>query len=800
MRTGGAYGILIRLRRILALIYRGLDVAWTFLRDVITALHPARFCVLGVLAVSVVLAVNDQAGDALIAVGEDGVTGRQAVLLMLATTAFAILVWAWARLGANLRFGVGRLASEWRTLVDYRRRFPARSHARRPFHHAKRRVRMILVIRTQAPRVLAALTFVAVSQGLLLASASANEAFGDTAATLKRLALIWLPAIAVATLLALIQRRAVSRFLARRLKAVAAAPNVANALNTAPRAAAGVARSGTLPRRHWTLLVIVSAALLGLAVAAAAAPVAVGDRLGSVAVFFLIAGGLVTAGSLLTFLSRRSGLPVVVAVAFLIVVLSGLPSHHVVRLVESSGTAADPIIARPAAVPMVETWMREVVQCDRAPQHGQFGDTVPLIVVATAGGGSRAAYWTVTVLGHLRDRVPSVSDHILAISGVSGGALGAAVFRALETASRSDAFHGSFATHGQRIIAHDFLAPTLAALFTRDLGQRLFRLPVLDRGAVIESAWEAAWRNVRGAEDDRFAGPFLDLWTGGGEPPWPALFLNGTVVETGDRIVVSNLDVAASGVRALDALALLNADMPVSTAVNNSARFPYVGPAARYAVPGTAPYFTDLGLRPAGHSPADQEPTRRRFASLRVVDGGYFENFGATTALEFLRAVRATTERCAHRRIVPVVIEITSDPAAEASSDPVSALGGLVPQIRAIPGTALATRNAHGLLALDALRRYVLDDAGGEYLRFRMCPASAGTTGNTTTPPLGWVLSRAAQAAIDKDLAEDPTNPRPSDCNAADLCRLLCLLKTAGIRHAVSKPLATGACPCLAAD
>ncbi len=800
MRTGGTYGILIRLRRVLALLYRGIDTAWMVVRDFVTALHPARFCVLGVLSVTVVLAVNDQAGDALVAVGEDGVAGRQAVLLLLATTAFAILVWAWARLGSNLRFGVAPLASEWRTLLDYRRRFPARFHARRPSHHAKRRVRMILVIRAQAPRVLAGLSFAAVSGALLLAAGSADDAFDNTAATLKQLALIWLPALGGLTVLALIKRRTISLFLARRLTVLGAAPSLAGALKTAPTAGADVGRSATLPRRRWLLLVLMSLGLLGLAVAAAAAPVAVGDRLGSVAVFFLIAGGLVTAGSLLTFLSRQSGLPVVFAMAFLIVVLSALPSHHVVRVVEQNDAAVEAIPARPAAVPVVETWMRQVARCDQPVDPGEPAEAVPLIVVATAGGGSRAAYWTVTLLGHLRDRVPSVSDHILAISGVSGGALGGTVFRALETAARADAFHGSFAARGQRIIAHDFLAPTLAALFTRDLGQRVFRLPVPDRGTVIESAWEAAWRNEMGAEDDRFASPFLDLWKNEGNTPWPALFLNGTVVETGDRIVVSNLDVAASGVRALDALALLNADVPVSTAVNNSARFPYVGPAARYTAAGETPYETDLGLRPAGHGASDRAPVPRRFDSLRVVDGGYFENFGATTALEFLRAVRTTTEGCTHRRILPVVIEITSDPAIEAPREAITALDGMIPQVRAIPGTALAARNAHGLLALDALRRHVLDEVGGEYLRFRMCPASAGGTLNATTPPLGWVLSRAAQAAIDKNLAEDPTDPHHERCNAADLCRLLCLLKTAGLRSAVSKPLATGSCPCLIED
>ena len=55
---------------------------------------------------------------------------------------------------------------------------------------------------------------------------------------------------------------------------------------------------------------------------------------------------------------------------------------------------------------------------------------------------------------------------------------------------------------------------------------------------------------------------------------------------------------------------------------------------------------------------------------------------------------------------------------------------------------------------LDDLRRYALDEAGGEYIRMRICPAEIGDAAEAPTrPPLGWVLSRAAQREIDNDLA-----------------------------------------------
>ncbi len=41
-----------------------------------------------------------------------------------------------------------------------------------------------------------------------------------------------------------------------------------------------------------------------------------------------------------------------------------------------------------------------------------------MIVVATEGGGIRAAYWTATVLSELHDRVPGFAEHCFAIGWV----------------------------------------------------------------------------------------------------------------------------------------------------------------------------------------------------------------------------------------------------------------------------------------------------------------------------------------------------------------------------------------------
>ena len=94
--------------------------------------------------------------------------------------------------------------------------------------------------------------------------------------------------------------------------------------------------------------------------------------------------------------------------------------------------------------------------------------------------------------------------------------------------------------------------------------------------------------------NDRFADSFVALW----EPApahreWmPSLFLNGTSVEKGNRIITSNLrltnifldaDAAAEKLATQKTPATKAAcNIPVSTAALMSARFTYVSPAGRF--------------------------------------------------------------------------------------------------------------------------------------------------------------------------------------------------------------------------
>lgn len=310
----------------------------------------------------------------------------------------------------------------------------------------------------------------------------------------------------------------------------------------------------------------------------------------------------------------------------------------------------------------------------------------PLIMVATAGGASRAGYWTSLVLGELAARERHFAERTFLISGVSGGALGATVFRSLvEEDRRAVGGRGSpFLVDGVRqsmsFLESDFLSPALGVGMYVDLPMGAVSFLTrpgwpIDRAAALEMAWEQAWRDSAAPGTSRrfdWSDGFTKTFRAA-DRNWPILALNGTSVVKGKRIITSNaeLQVSDSGGNLASSRTLshpetryetfrfLNADIPISTAVTMSARFPFISPTGglRRPDPGGA---TLVG---------------------RVTDGGLFENFGAATTDEIARYLggriseaQTTDAGFTSRPTLPFVIVISSDP----SLDPILASESIV--------------------------------------------------------------------------------------------------------------------------
>jgi hypothetical protein len=271
---------------------------------------------------------------------------------------------------------------------------------------------------------------------------------------------------------------------------------------------------------------------------------------------------------------------------------------------------------------------------------------IPLVFVASSGGGIRAAYWTSLVLGCLIKSSDAYQDppnlapdaqtcknqempleSMFLASGISGGSLGLAVIQAV--ANRND---------WARPLKGDFLGPAIAGLTFRDIPNALLRINIhdQDRAAALERAWEEA---IADAGGDLGAGFMATVMPNGEPPTFPLLALNGTSVTDGCRLTVSPLNLAGpqrqnasdpADTSAVDCLALdpvlkntdvvlqtLAAtkdafdltcregegtdpqDLRLSTAALLSARFPYVSPTGTLSScknPGDRTFDLDGGI------------------------------------------------------------------------------------------------------------------------------------------------------------------------------------------------------------
>lgn len=279
-----------------------------------------------------------------------------------------------------------------------------------------------------------------------------------------------------------------------------------------------------------------------------------------------------------------------------------------------------------------------------------------MVVIATSGGAYRAAFWTGLVLDRLAAEeatgaLPGFSSAVRLITGASGGMVGAAYFAArarsdggpnLGTVSALEAdilgvqrgdLHPGYPYSRRWAIPRDSLSAVAQQLVQRDLpGLMSGRVVTTDRGTVLEDQWHTL--------DVDFA----HLGVGEAAGWRPSLVFSPMLAETGQPLVISNLDMARAiqdRVRAsigltknevvefFDLFPASRGTFKLKTAVRMNAAFPYISPDT--ALP-TDPY-------------------------RRVVDAGYYDNYGVDLAAAFLdnAAVRDwVLEECSGVAVVQI--------------------------------------------------------------------------------------------------------------------------------------------------
>ena len=337
--------------------------------------------------------------------------------------------------------------------------------------------------------------------------------------------------------------------------------------------------------------------------------------------------------------------------------------EHVVRLTSTEvrepaalATCADnngPHICRPD----LKTAVRQWVDARRALSGDSVG-RVPVIIVAAEGGASRAAVWLLSAMRMLDNKTNGdFGQHVFAISGVSGGSLGAETYaRLLRARGREDGVldweHKDVRNALASFATTDLLSATIATYFLNDMfgnmvGPLWHWAGVPDRNAALEGTFERMWDENKGFAVGGETPGFLSVRYSplpGSRIPlalMPHFFLNGTDVGSGKRVITSTIRWTSGDPLfpdSADFIRVVSHDVSMATAVTNSARFPFISPAGRF-------------VSAAG-------PTQ---AAYQIIDGGYFENYGARTAWELARAIEDLNEADPTLGVVPVVVVVSND-------------------------------------------------------------------------------------------------------------------------------------------
>ena len=295
----------------------------------------------------------------------------------------------------------------------------------------------------------------------------------------------------------------------------------------------------------------------------------------------------------------------------------------------------------------------------------------PLVVVTATGGGIQAAEWTAQVMARLEKDFREdkqlngylLHDHLLLASGVSGGSDGLLPYLLEYTEPQGTAFPANDDLRDRLTIGPgcSSLEAVAWGLEYYDL-QRLaltLRFPILqsaqdsptDPATIVapDRTWALSRALNRNLSDIQCGvspstpkvpnGETITLGQAAqnlSNGTMPAFTLNTTVAETGGRFLLSNYMVPSaldkSNTEFLPAESFLQAyaqefccangthgeklyaDLPLSTAARMSATFPVVSSATRV-------------------------PRQYATAASHFLDGGYFDNDGTASAIEFLYSV-----------------------------------------------------------------------------------------------------------------------------------------------------------------
>ena len=462
---------------------------------------------------------------------------------------------------------------------------------------------------------------------------------------------------------------------------------------------------------------------------------------------------LFTTISLFNLLSSYRELPITIMVILGLFVVGSILSksndHYEVAYTDDM---IDVDEVRPSLEQYLDDWININSQYIKETNFKSY----PLIIAAAEGGGNRAGYWTGIVHDYLETVIGNnyFERHLFMMTGASGGGNGNAVYFAskhqmtdkatndidntklaekLKNMLRPKDEDSIISIYGEMYKA-DYLSKSIWSLFSSDLVQEILGIHYAkNRGVITAQQWENKFKNYYGISNSKGLGRgFFDFWEKNDKTK-PILIMNTTEVNSGTLAIYSPVSFANEIPNSIDIYKYLKCnrfcDIPISNVVLTNAAFPFVSPGLKIG---------DLG---------------------QFVDAGYFDNYGATTALhavEELKAIQATKIAegdTIYEKIKFVGITLSNDPTTnglvEVPYDILNfepTLQGQIP-----PSTFLALRKGHGRHSVRKFKNAVDD-----FIHIQLTDDKKSEEGSDEKKkyiiPVGRILSQTAIAAMDSSL------------------------------------------------
>lgn len=388
-----------------------------------------------------------------------------------------------------------------------------------------------------------------------------------------------------------------------------------------------------------------------------------------------------------------------------------------------SGVAALAVLAfgigllpLPGSENVYRTWPAAHDPSPRPERVLTIGSRTPILVAAT-GGGIQAAAWTARVLTGIDNALPpdlrdSFTHSIRLLSTVSGGGVGAMYFSERYKDNGFDRHQLDKVVAQAEASSLDDVAwgatyPDAWATLIPPV-----RLLLGDRGQALERAWTRSLEVARPLSAWR-----TQVWS----DLRPANIFNATLVDSGERLLIGTSRLGWTeedqrGLRNFEEYAH-DRDLQVVTAARLAASFTYVSPATRPEEKGRAAH---------------------------VVDGGYYDDYGMSTLMEWLNeGLIGTGWATSFPRVL--VLQIRSDPGDKKTTP--DRWHGPFYQLLAPVETLLNVRTtgqiSHNNEELELLQQ--LGQTHGveiDNVVFRFC---------SEHPPLSWHLTGLEKAAIEHE-------------------------------------------------